>query len=247
MYLKTNTAVKLCVGPFLDKTDGVTPEVSLTVANSKITLIAETDDNNLPTIILDNVAGNDGTNTLAHITNDDAGYYSLLITAANVNRLGRMKLAIVDAANHCPVFHEIEVLPANIYDSLVLGTDYLNANAYELGGTTQTGRDIGTSVLLSSGTGTGQIALSSGNVTSALTSSERSTLAAAILDLADAIETGLTMRQALRLALSALAGKISGGGTTTETFRNAVADSKNRIVATVDASGNRTAITTDLT
>jgi hypothetical protein len=73
-----------------------------------------------------------------------------------------------------------------------------------------------------------------------------SSLAADIVDLADAIETGLTLRQAMRLALAVLAGKISGGGTSTETFRNAVADSKNRVVATVDASGNRTAITTDV-
>lgn len=39
------------------------------------------------------------------------------------------------------------------------------ANARWLGATAQTGRDIGTSVLLSSGTGTGQISLSSGLVT----------------------------------------------------------------------------------
>jgi hypothetical protein len=31
------------------------------------------------------------------------------------------------------------------------------------------------------------------------------------------------------------------------TFRNAVADSKDRITATVDADGNRSAITTDVT
>ena len=115
--IKTNTAISLCVGPFFDKTDGVTPETALTVANCKITLIAETDDNNAPTLILDNVAGNDGTNTLAHITNDDAGYYSLLLTAANLNRLGRMKLAIEDAANHCPVFHELEIVSANYYSN----------------------------------------------------------------------------------------------------------------------------------
>lgn len=38
-------------------------------------------------------------------------------------------------------------------------------NASHLGGTSQTGRDIGASVLLSPGTGTGQISLSSGTVT----------------------------------------------------------------------------------
>ncbi len=69
----------------------------------------------------------------------------------------------------------------------------------------------------------------------------------ALLDRADAIEVGVTPRQAERLQLSALAGKVSGAATATNTFRNAVADSKDRIVATVDSSGNRTAITYDST
>jgi hypothetical protein len=57
------------------------------------------------------------------------------------------------------------------------------------------------------------------------------------------VESGLTMRQALRLIAAATAGKVSGGGTTTITFRNAVDDSADRIIATVDSSGNRTALT----
>lgn len=71
--------------------------------------------------------------------------------------------------------------------------------------------------------------------------------AAAMLDLADGVEVGLTPRQCLRLTAAALAGKISGAATTTIVIRNAVADSKNRITATVDSSGNRSAITTDVT
>lgn len=72
-------------------------------------------------------------------------------------------------------------------------------------------------------------------------------LADALLDRTDAIETGLTPRKSLRLQSAVLGGKLSGGGTTTEVMRNAVADSKVRVTATVDSSGNRTAITTDLT
>jgi len=66
-----------------------------------------------------------------------------------------------------------------------------------------------------------------------------------LLDSED-IESGLTLRQALRLVAAATAGKISGGGTATVTIRNAVADGADRIVATVDTDGNRTAITYDL-
>lgn len=68
-----------------------------------------------------------------------------------------------------------------------------------------------------------------------------------LLDQDDTIETGLTVRKAWRFAMSVLGGKLSGAGTGTEVFRNSVADSKNRVTATVDVNGNRTAISTDLT
>ena len=71
--------------------------------------------------------------------------------------------------------------------------------------------------------------------------------AAGLLDLAAGVETGLTPRQAMRLMVAAMAGKLSGAATTTVVIRNAIADNKNRITATVDADGNRSAITVDLT
>ena len=64
----------------------------------------------------------------------------------------------------------------------------------------------------------------------------------AILD--DAIEGSLTLRQALRIILAAAAGKLSGAATTTVVVRDQ-ADTKNRISATVDADGNRSAVTVD--
>lgn len=64
----------------------------------------------------------------------------------------------------------------------------------------------------------------------------------AILD--DVIEGTITFRQALRIFLAVLAGKTSGGGTTTAHLRD-VADSKDRVLATVDASGNRSVVTLD--
>jgi hypothetical protein len=72
-------------------------------------------------------------------------------------------------------------------------------------------------------------------------------IADALLDRADAVETGLTPRGALRLCSSASAGTLSGADTTTVTIKNAVADSKARITATVDSDGNRSAVSTDVT
>lgn len=70
--------------------------------------------------------------------------------------------------------------------------------------------------------------------------------AAALMDLSNGVETSITPRQALRLILAAAAGKLSGAATTTITIRN-VGDSKDRITATVDENGNRSAVTLDAT
>jgi hypothetical protein len=66
----------------------------------------------------------------------------------------------------------------------------------------------------------------------------------AILD--EVVDNTATMRQILMLALAVLAGKSAGGGTATITFRDH-ADSKNRVTATVDADGNRTAVSLNVT
>lgn len=70
---------------------------------------------------------------------------------------------------------------------------------------------------------------------------------AALLDQSNAVETGLTVRGALRAALAVLAGKASGAGTGTNTFRAAASDSKVRVTSTVDSAGNRSSVTLDTT
>jgi hypothetical protein len=118
-FLRNNTAVIITVGPFYDKTDGVTIETGLTITNERITLTADTDAGSAPTNILDNVTGaTSGTsNDLNYITGNDAGMMQLELSAADTNRLGRMMLSITDAANHVPVFHEFMVMPALVYDT----------------------------------------------------------------------------------------------------------------------------------
>jgi hypothetical protein len=64
----------------------------------------------------------------------------------------------------------------------------------------------------------------------------------AVLD--EIVEGGLSLRQIMRLQIAALFGESSGGGTATIIFRD-LADTKARITATVDANGNRTAVTID--
>lgn len=79
-----------------------------------------------------------------------------------------------------------------------------------------------------------------------LTPTERNDIAAALLDLANGVEAGVTLRQAQRAQLAALAGKLSGAAGLILAFRN-VGDTKDRIIATVDVDDNRSAVALDLT
>jgi hypothetical protein len=56
------------------------------------------------------------------------------------------------------------------------------------------------------------------------------------------IDTGMTLQDAIKLVLAASAGKVSGAAGTTVTIRDTT-DTYDRIVATVDSSGNRSAVT----
>lgn len=66
------------------------------------------------------------------------------------------------------------------------------------------------------------------------------------LDISAGIESSWTVRQGLRIMLAALAGKASGLDTGSPAYRD-MADSKDRISATTDADGNRSAVTLDAT
>jgi hypothetical protein len=130
--LKTNTAVRITVGPFLDKTDGITPEVSLTATNEKLTLTVDTA--GVPTLVLDATAtASGGNNDMVHVTNDDAGYYDLELTAANLNYVGNAKLAITYATDHLPVFHELNIVSAQYWDAKY-GTGNFSADVIAISG-----------------------------------------------------------------------------------------------------------------
>jgi hypothetical protein len=137
-FLRQNTATIVAVGPFLDRLDGVTPKTALAITNERITLIAATDAGSAPTIILDNVTGATAatSNDLNYITGQDNGMMQMELSAVDINRVGRMRLTITDASNHCPVVHDYFVLPTTIYDWFTGVTANLSVNTVQIGSQT---------------------------------------------------------------------------------------------------------------
>jgi hypothetical protein len=86
--------------------------------------------------------------------------------------------------------------------------------------------------------------LTTGSYLIQLTSTQFDALIAAVWQTADQIETGFTSQAALRLILSAAAAKLGIVGTVVK-IRD-VNDTKDRITATTDAIGQRTAVTTNV-
>jgi hypothetical protein len=79
-------------------------------------------------------------------------------------------------------------------------------------------------------------------VADVLAQTDPDAIADAVLDRADGVEAGHTVREYLARTAAVLVGKLSGAGTGTEVFRN-MADTADAVTASVDGSGNRTAVT----
>lgn len=248
------------IGPFLDDTDGKTAETGLTINNTDIKIWKS----GTTTLANKNSGG------ATHIAN---GIYCITLDATDTDVNGPLVI-FVHVAGALPVRLECMVVPGNVLGALG-GTDYLYVDTIQMNGTNLTGRDIGASVLLADGAITaakiadGAIdlatfaadcktgsalkasveAVAAGAITAAAIAAgaiDADALAADAVDeiLDEAVEGTITLREILRVVLSSLAGKSAGGGTGTVTFRDN-GDTKNRISATVDANGNRTAVTLD--
>ena len=123
-WLIQSTAATVKIGPFLDSTDGVTAETGLTISQADVRLSK-------------NGANIAQKNEASACTHDELGYYDCDLDATDTGTLGRLLVAVAEAGA-LPVWHEFMVLPANTFDSLVSGSDYLQTDAIQVEGSDAT-------------------------------------------------------------------------------------------------------------
>lgn len=119
MFLRQSTSQIIRFGPFLDSTDGVTPETALTIAQADMQLSKDG-----ATFAQKNASGN--------ATHDTDGWYSTTLNVTDTATTGELKIQI-NVAGALPVWEKWFVLTASAYDALQTGT------FNNLGGTAQTG------------------------------------------------------------------------------------------------------------
>ena len=122
--LKQSASAVIHFGPAVDKVDGVTFQTDLvgTAANQL---------EHVSSGIL--IGKNGGTMAARSATAtasayDAYGMYKVTLSATDTGTLGRLLVAFGNAADVLPVWKEYMVAPANVYDSLVGGTEYLRAH-----------------------------------------------------------------------------------------------------------------------
>ena len=135
--LKTNTAIRILVGPFLDNASGE-PEIALTVTNTICEMIITPNNGGAVTRTAITLTAGGGNNDMVHIADDIGGYYDLELTQSQTNFLGRMRLAFTDADVHMSFWEDFLVVPANVFDSFVLGTGTLEADMIKVRGSALT-------------------------------------------------------------------------------------------------------------
>ena len=225
--LKQSTAATIKLGPFIDDTDGKTAETGLTIAQADIRL-----------------SKNGGefaqTNNTAGATHDENGYYDIPLNATDTGTLGRLRVA-VSKSGALPVWQDFLVVTANVYDTLC-STDSLDVNVTSLADDVITAAKFDESTafpLEEADSGTTQVARVGADGDTLKTLSDE---IAAKMASSEVIEGTYTLKDAIRIILAFAAGKVSGGGTASIKFRS-MGDDVDRIQATVDSSGNRTAVT----
>jgi hypothetical protein len=109
--LKQSTSATIVLGPFVDSTDGFTAETALSLTQAKVRV-----SKNAAAF-----AQKSDTTTATHMEN---GYYSVPLNATDTGTLGRLRVAVTETGA-LPVWADYMVVPSNVYESLVAGTEWL--------------------------------------------------------------------------------------------------------------------------
>jgi len=126
--LKQSTQTDVLIGPLIDDGDFKAVEESVAYNATGIDVdvikgVTKAD------VSLANSAG-DG--YWRHVAN---GYYAVTLSTTDTGTLGPLRVAF-EATGVLPCWEDFLVVPANVYDAMVAGTDYLKSDAVEISSST---------------------------------------------------------------------------------------------------------------
>jgi len=133
-FVRADTSTKVKIGPFVDVSDGFTPQTDIDISASNEAELIKHDSS----VVVD-ISGSGW----AAITSC-RGYYSLSLTAGNTDTEGIIDIVVQDDSDCLPVEKSFQVVNAPVFDSLFKAatTDYLPVDLIQMGGVSQSGTDL---------------------------------------------------------------------------------------------------------
>ncbi|MFY9401923.1 MAG: hypothetical protein WAQ07_00720 [Candidatus Omnitrophota bacterium] len=244
MYeLKTNTAVRIAVGPLVSPDDGFTAETSIDVTDLSVQIIRINQDGSGVSRTAFTPTASGGNNDMVHVASDDAGMYDLELTAAQLNFLGAARITFYAEDVCLPHWIDINVLSAAYYD-FKYGSTAPGVNLTHIGGSAvnTSSAQLGVNVVQAAGTAWGSGAITAGSIASnAITDAKINNGAIT----ADKIANNAIANA--KIADNAItAGKIASDAiTAAKIANNAITADKIASNAITDAKINNGAITAD--
>lgn len=150
--LKQNTGVLVLVGPLVDRTDGVTIVSGVTLSTCSAASIMKHNATASTTVSM---------RTFTHI---QQGVYTLSLATSDTDTLGQLTLYISAPNTVRPFREDYMVVPANVFDSLISGSDYLDANVAQFDGNSATAFLTSTTALKADVTRLNGVAASGANL-----------------------------------------------------------------------------------
>jgi len=117
LTLKQSTSVDIRVGPFVDSTDGVTPETGVTLGAADQAEVLKA--NGAATAAM---AG-----AFVAVTGSD-GWYDYTVATGDVDTVGEVVFVVQDASVSLPVYVRAMVLEENVYDAIYLAAASLGTD-----------------------------------------------------------------------------------------------------------------------
>lgn len=122
LLLKQSTATTVKIGPFLDNATGTAAQGGLAITQADVRLSKNSG----------NMAQKNSATACVH---DEIGIYDCDLDTTDTGTLGRLQL-YVHESGALPVWHEYSVMPANVYDSVIGGSDYLEVDSVAISAST---------------------------------------------------------------------------------------------------------------
>lgn len=206
--LKQSTATYILIGPFLDVTDGSTPETGLS-----------------PTVYISKAGGAlSARSSSTSISHSRDGFYRVHLNATDTNTTGPLVVEVTASGTHLPVTYVYSVVTANWYDSKY-STDELNVDVVQVSGSSVSGvndfkatgfstfDETTDTVTLAAATHTGAVIPTVTNVTNASVSAMQND---ALVDFLanDTGETSAVAGSVGKIAQGSAGGNVTVGGFT---------------------------------